>query len=138
MKLRGVTQIELYNSQEIRSTILFKNLKQLRKEMSLIVGHSNTVDDIVNKLCGRTKSSRDLKDSEYDNLLYCIQEKGNNYKFEKKNIWISSNPELMSVLILILILIIREYQYSLSPLKFSNSFATAVRKVAPRLPSTIR
>ena len=29
-------------------------------------------------------------------------------------------------------------QYSLSPSKFSNSLATAVKKVAPKLPSTIR
>jgi hypothetical protein len=47
------------------------------------VGHSNTVDDIVNKLCGEIKVPADLPDTEYDNL-YIITKKGNRYKFENK------------------------------------------------------
>ena len=35
----------------------------------LIVGHSNTVDDIVNFLCKAQKISGDLSDDEYDNLF---------------------------------------------------------------------
>src|SRR5437773_496688 len=35
----------------------------------LVVGHSNTVDDIVNKLTGEKKIATDLKDADYDNLF---------------------------------------------------------------------
>src|SRR5947207_2955511 len=40
-----------------------------RKGNALVVGHSNTVDDIVNKLTGEKKIGADLKDQEYDNLF---------------------------------------------------------------------
>ncbi len=39
------------------------------KKNLLVVGHSNTVDDIVNMLCGTTKVAGDLGDKEYDNLF---------------------------------------------------------------------
>ena len=45
----------------------------------LIVGHSNTVDDVVNKLCGEIKVPADLPDSEYDNL-YLVIKKGKKMK----------------------------------------------------------
>ena len=35
----------------------------------LIVGHSNTVDDIVNKLIGKKRLHADLMDNEYDNMF---------------------------------------------------------------------
>ena len=47
------------------------------------MGHSNTVDDIVNKLCGEIKIPKDLPDTEYDNL-YIVTKKGNRMKFENK------------------------------------------------------
>jgi phosphohistidine phosphatase SixA len=43
-------------------------LKSKRKN-SLIVGHSNTVDDIVNGLAGGIKVPGDLSDNSYDNLF---------------------------------------------------------------------
>lgn len=43
------------------------NLKKLNTN-TLIVGHSNTVDDVVNGLLGQNQLS-DLADSEYDNLF---------------------------------------------------------------------
>lgn len=39
------------------------------KKNILVVGHSNTVDDIVNLLCGEIHVPGDLKDTEYDNLF---------------------------------------------------------------------
>jgi|SRR5688500_7691987 len=81
-ELRGATKIELYNTRDSLDHLIQK-LKEIKKGNSLIVGHSNTVDDIVNKLCGETKVPGDLPDSEYDNL-YIVTKKGRQLKFENK------------------------------------------------------
>jgi broad specificity phosphatase PhoE len=57
-------------------------LKELKKN-TLIVGHSNTVDDIVNMLCNEQKLPGDLKDSEYDNL-FIVTIKNGTATFERK------------------------------------------------------
>jgi phosphohistidine phosphatase SixA len=80
--LRGATRIELYNTKDSLDYLIQK-LKAIKKGNSLIVGHSNTVDDIVNKLCGEIKIPKDLPDTEYDNL-YVITKKGKKMKFENK------------------------------------------------------
>jgi broad specificity phosphatase PhoE len=81
-ELRGTTNIEIYNTKDSLDQFIQK-LKEIKKGNSLIVGHSNTVDDIVNKLCGETKIPGDLPDSEYDNL-YIVTKKGKNFRFENK------------------------------------------------------
>ena len=81
-ELKGITRIELYNTKDSLDQLIQK-LKGIKRGNSLIVGHSNTVDDIVNKLCGETKIPGDLPDSEYDNL-YIVTKKGGRYKFENK------------------------------------------------------
>ena len=58
-------------------------LRSLRKNV-LIVGHSNTVDDIINMLCNKKEIPGDLKDSEYDNL-FIVRKKGNHYVFSVKH-----------------------------------------------------
>lgn len=58
------TEINLYNPSDTG----FVNRLKILKNNTLIVGHSNTVDDLVNKLCNEVKVPADLKDSEYDNL----------------------------------------------------------------------
>jgi phosphohistidine phosphatase SixA len=55
-------------------------LLKSNKKNSLIVGHSNTVDDIVNMLCSEKKVAGDLQDSEYDNL-FVIKRKGKKFSF---------------------------------------------------------
>lgn len=80
-ELRGIP-IELYNTRDSLD-FLVQKLKAIKKGNSLIVGHSNTVDDIVNKLCGEIKVAKDLPDSEYDNL-YLVTKKGKKMKFENK------------------------------------------------------
>jgi phosphohistidine phosphatase SixA len=59
-------------------------LKSL-KGNTLIVGHSNTVDDIVNLLTVQNKL-KDLDDSEY-NKLYIVRMKNGKAHFEEKSIY---------------------------------------------------
>jgi broad specificity phosphatase PhoE len=56
----------------------------------LVVGHSNTVDDIVNKYIGQNLLT-DLKDYEYDNL-YVIKLKGKKGHLVKRKYGYPSNP----------------------------------------------
>jgi phosphohistidine phosphatase SixA len=81
-ELRGATHLEIYNTKDSLDQFIQK-LKEIKKGNSLIVGHSNTVDDIVNKLCGEIKVPGDLPDSEYDNL-YIVIKKGRHFRFENK------------------------------------------------------
>lgn len=57
----------------------------------LVVGHSNTVDEIVNRLTQKQELS-DLRDYEYDNL-YLIRQRGKRLVLEKKKYGYPSNPE---------------------------------------------
>ena len=81
--LRGATHIELYSSSKDSLDGFIQKLKAISKGNSLVVGHSNTVDDIVNKLCGTVQVPSDLKDSDYDNL-FIVTRKGKNYAFSRK------------------------------------------------------
>lgn len=56
-------------------------LKSVKKN-TLITGHSNTVDDIVNMFFTVKKVEGDLKDTEYDNL-FIVKKKGKKYFFEQ-------------------------------------------------------
>ena len=49
----------------------------------LVVGHSNTIDDIANLLTGSTDAGVDLKDSDYDNL-FIIKKKGDKWVLKKE------------------------------------------------------
>ena len=61
-------------------------ISQLRplKGNVLIVGHSNTVDDVVNMICGKNEANGDLGDSEYDNL-FIIKKDGDHYTFSRQH-----------------------------------------------------
>jgi phosphohistidine phosphatase SixA len=69
---------ELYSKSD---SAFISKLKSVKKN-TLITGHSNTVDDIVNMLCNEIKVEADLKDNEYDNL-FVVKRKGRKYFFEK-------------------------------------------------------
>ncbi|WP_276486136.1 histidine phosphatase family protein [Paraflavitalea pollutisoli] len=60
-------------------------LKRLKRN-ALIVGHSNTVDDIVNGLSGRVEVPGDLPDTEFDNLFVIRYRKwlGTKITYERK------------------------------------------------------
>ncbi|MBS1577588.1 MAG: histidine phosphatase family protein [Bacteroidetes bacterium] len=80
--------IQVYSSTDS----LITELKKIRKGNVLVVGHSNTVDDIVNKLCGEVKIQNDLSDSQYDNL-FIIKYKGKKIIFTRRKYGYPSNPE---------------------------------------------
>ena len=73
--------VNLYSSKPDSLDFFIGRLKSINKGDVLVVGHSNTVDDIVNKLCGEVKVPKDLPDSEYDNL-YVVKKKGKKMLFE--------------------------------------------------------
>lgn len=62
-----------------------QRLKRIKANV-LIVGHSNTVDDIVNGLTGKKSVAGDLPDSEYDNLFVVKYKKffGTKIKYERR------------------------------------------------------
>ncbi len=56
-------------------------LKALKKN-TLVVGHSNTVDDIVNALCNAAKINGDLSEADYGDL-FVVTVKGKKIYFKK-------------------------------------------------------
>jgi broad specificity phosphatase PhoE len=77
------TSIQIYSSKPDSMDAFIQQLQSIRKGNILVVGHSNTVDDIANKLCGRKVVPGDLKDNEYDNL-FVVKRKGNSYTFKNE------------------------------------------------------
>lgn len=59
----------------------FISLLKSKKKNTLVVGHSNTVDDIVNMLCGDKKVNGDLPDAAY-NKLFIVKRKGKGFVFK--------------------------------------------------------
>jgi broad specificity phosphatase PhoE len=72
-----------YSSRRDSMDAFIQQLKAIKKQNVLVVGHSNTVDDIANKLCGSTVVEADLSDSQYDNL-FIIKRKGSRYTFSRE------------------------------------------------------
>lgn len=75
--------IIIYSNKPDSFALFIQEIKGIKKGDVLVVGHSNTVDDIVNKICGQTVVPGDLKDYEYDNL-FVLKRKGNSYKFKNE------------------------------------------------------
>ena len=63
----------------------FINKLRALKKNALIVGHSNTVDDIVNMLCKRKEVAGDLPDSAYSKL-FIVTIKGKKTSFKEEHI----------------------------------------------------
>ena len=77
------TTILLYDTRDTLDRFI-EMLKKISDGNVLIVGHSNTVDDIVNKLTGETKISGDLPDNAYGDL-FVVKRRGNKYSYERKH-----------------------------------------------------
>ena len=63
---------------------LVAELKSIGDGNVLVVGHSNTVDDVVNGLLGETRMT-DLPDTAYGNV-FIVKKKGSTYTFEQMNV----------------------------------------------------
>jgi 2,3-bisphosphoglycerate-dependent phosphoglycerate mutase len=72
--------IEIYDPKDPQ---FISKLKALNGN-TLIIGHSNTVDDVVNELTGRKEIQGDLQDSEYGDL-FVVKKKGRRITFERKH-----------------------------------------------------
>jgi broad specificity phosphatase PhoE len=75
--------LQLYSSKPDSMELFIQQLKAIRKGNTLVVGHSNTIDDIANKICGSAVVAGDLKDSEYDNI-FIIKRKGSKFSFKRE------------------------------------------------------
>ncbi|HEY1021535.1 MAG TPA: histidine phosphatase family protein, partial [Flavisolibacter sp.] len=76
--LYGVT-LKTYDPR--KNDQLVQELKNISDGNVLVVGHSNTVDDIVNGLMGISELT-DLPDTEYGSL-FIVKKRGNKFSFEK-------------------------------------------------------
>ncbi len=74
-------QTQFYSPSKDSASAFIEKLKSIKKGDVLVVGHSNTIDDIANMLTGSTVVSGDLKETDYDNL-YEIKRKGSKYIFK--------------------------------------------------------
>lgn len=74
-------------------TAFIRLLKGL-KGNTLVIGHSNTVDNIVNGLTGTASVPGDLQDSEYDNLFVVKYKRffGTKVTYERRKYGAASKP----------------------------------------------
>lgn len=85
--------IQMYSTQDTLAAFI-QRLKNIPSGNVLVVGHSNTVDDIVNLLVGKTKIAGDLNDNDYDNL-FIVKFKnffGKRVSFKSRKFGYPSNP----------------------------------------------
>ena len=72
--------IVIYNPAD---TTFITQLRKLPRANILIVGHSNTVDDLVNALTGKSLL-QDLKDSQYGDLFF-VSKQGKRYRYSRSS-----------------------------------------------------
>lgn len=82
--LRKALGLELKIYDPRKNEQLVAALKRIADGNVLVVGHSNTVDDVVNGLLGEAKMS-DLPDTTYGNV-FIVKKKGSSYSFEQMKV----------------------------------------------------
>jgi broad specificity phosphatase PhoE len=73
--------IQTYNPSD---SAFVKRMRSIPNANILIVGHSNTVDDLVNNISGERLIAGDLPDTQYGDL-FIIRKKGTKIKYEVKH-----------------------------------------------------
>lgn len=79
---RALFDLSIENYAPVPDSAFIRRLLSLNKNI-LVVGHSNTVDDLVNKIMGAPTIPSDLPDTAYDNL-FVIKKNGDKLTFENK------------------------------------------------------
>ena len=87
------TDIIIYNTKDSLQQFI-ERLRTIKDGNSLIIGHSNTVDDIINQLTGKNAVAGDLPDSEYGDL-FIIEKRGGKYTFKKSHFGQIANSPLL-------------------------------------------
>ena len=77
------TIIQLYNTKDTMDRFI-EMLRKINEGNVLIVGHANTVDDIINKLTGEKILPGDLPDSAYGDL-FIVKKRGEHYSYRKEH-----------------------------------------------------
>jgi 2,3-bisphosphoglycerate-dependent phosphoglycerate mutase len=77
------TTMQLYDAKDTLDRFIAM-LRNIDNGNVLIVGHSNTVDDIVNRLTGKNYLPADLPDSAYGDL-FVVTRRGSSYSLGKKH-----------------------------------------------------
>ena len=82
-EMLGKTKIEIYSSKKDSMDLFISQIRSIKRGNILVVGHSNTIDDIANKLCGETVVPGDLDEKEYSSL-FVVKRKGFRYTFRRE------------------------------------------------------
>ena len=88
----GNMPIQLYSPSKDSLPAFISKLKAIEDKNVLVVGHSNTVDDVVNMLTGQKHVPNDLLEVVYDNM-FIIKRKKDKWEFTKRTFGYPSNPE---------------------------------------------
>lgn len=83
--------IRIYSAKPDSLPAFLAQVRSLRRGDVLIVGHSNTVDDLINGLAGEKVIPGDLGDREYDNL-FILKRTGKRYQFRREKYGAPSAP----------------------------------------------
>ncbi len=75
--LSGVP-ITIYSPSPDSLEAFVQRLRRIRKGQVLVVGHSNTIGSLVNRLCRQEILARELPEQRYD-YLFEVKRKGKNY-----------------------------------------------------------
>ena len=76
-------QTQLYSPHRDSVNAFIEKLKAIKKGNVLVVGHSNTIDDLANKMAGSIVVPGDLPETDYDNL-FIIKRKGKKFVFSRE------------------------------------------------------